>query len=92
MRHFIYKKNIPLSYERQGYIYFCCKSYGRLPERQKQKIRDTAARECGPYAEPVMRFVTGDEGAAAICASAYISDMTLYRAVRRFYLGFPRAL
>lgn len=84
------KRMIPLSYDRQGYIYFVCKNYARLPKRQQETIRKTAEMACGDYADPVLRFVTTDDGALAVCRDAFISEPTLYRAVRRFYLDFPR--
>ena len=35
---FRYKKSIPVSYERQGYIYFTSLLYWELPKRTQEKI------------------------------------------------------
>ncbi len=42
-RVFRYKKSIPVSYERQGYIYFTSLLYWELPKRTQEKILNCAS-------------------------------------------------
>ena len=35
---FRYKKSVPVSYERQGYIYFASRLYRELTEEQQRKL------------------------------------------------------
>lgn len=35
---FRYKKSVPVSYERQGYIYFSSLLYREMPEKAQRKI------------------------------------------------------
>ena len=86
------KKSIPLSYARQGYVYFRSLMFAELTERQQEIIRDVARRAGGENAAAVLRFVTSDEGATKIGMEHHISRETLDRAVRRYYLLFPKNL
>lgn len=90
---FRYKKSIPLSYERQGYIYFASKLYRELTPRAQQKIVDLCV-ECGRgNYQALFEFVTTDTGAAALCLKYHIaSETTIYRMVREYYLKFPKNL
>ena len=89
---FGWKKSIPLSYERQGYIFFVCRAWKDLPANQRRQIEQTAEQACGEYAKAVLRFVTTDDGETRITTRYNLSEATLRRAVRRFYLAFPRHL
>ena len=80
-----YKRSVPVSYDRQGYIYFLCKGYGDwCGEEERKRIRVHAKQSGGPY----YRALTTDAGAVAVCEKHHISQSTLERAVRRFYTGF----
>lgn len=86
------KRSIPLSYARQGYICFRSLMYDELTERQREIIRDIARRAGGEHAAAVLRFVTTEEGATKISMEHHISRETLDRAVRKYYLLFPKNL
>lgn len=86
------KKSIPLSEERQGYIYYVSLLYRELPRSKQERIRAAAEAAGGPYAEAVLEFVTTSHGADEVSRRHYISRETLDRAVRRYYLSFPRSL
>lgn len=87
---FRFKRSIPVSYDRQGYIYFTSRLFRDLPERQRQEILDLC-RECGgEYAAALLEFVTSDATATEICMKHNVSRSTLERAVRRYYMGFGR--
>ncbi len=84
-----YKRSVPVSYDRQGYIYFLCKGYDDwCSEEERKRIRVHAKRSGGPYCRALMEFLTTDAGAVAVCEKHHISQSTLERAVRRFYTEF----
>lgn len=89
---FRYKRSLPVSYERQGYIYFASRLYEDMPERAQQTI-DALCRHCGgEYCRALHEFVTTDAGATAVCTRHHLSPSTLERIVRRYYEQFPRKL
>lgn len=89
---FRYKSKIPISYTRQGYIFFTSRMYQDLPEKRKQKIRELCAEHGGEYAGALLEFVTTDLGATMVCMRHNLSRSTLERVVRRYYEGFPVVL
>ena len=90
---FRYKKSVPVSYERQGYIYFSSLLYREMPERAQRKILNLCM-ECGggDYYRALFEFVTTDANATYICMKHNLSRSTLERIVRKYYEGFPRRL
>ena len=89
---FRFKRGIPVSYEEQGYIYFTSRRYRELTPGQQEKIR-RLCREAGrEHADALFAFVTTDSGAEAVCTKYYISESTLERVVKRYYLAFQQTL
>ena len=86
------KKSVPLSYARQGYVYFRSLMFDELTARQQEVIRAVCRRAGGEHAGAVLDFVTTDEGATAISLRHNISRETLDRAVRKYYVLFPKNL
>lgn len=66
--------------------------YPELSENRKAAIRECCRLAGGEYADAVFEFVTSDDGATAICLRHHLSRETLDRAVRRYYLAFPKNL
>ena len=65
----------------------------RFMTLQEQQRLERVCREAGrEHARAVMDFVTTDAGAASVCARHYLSQSTLERAVRRFYVLFAEEL
>ena len=89
---FRFKKSVPVSYDRQGYIYFVSRLYAQLTARQQKKIVDLCAQAGGEYHAALFEFVTTDAGATAVCMRHHLSQSTLERAVRRYYEQFPPRL
>jgi len=89
---FRFKRSIPLPYVRQGYIYFISRKYNELTQRQRERIDGLCAEAGGEYAAALLEFVTTDKGEVAICLKHHVSDQTLRRCVRRYYLAFPERL
>ncbi len=90
---FRFKRGIRVGYARQGYIYFTSLLYKSLP-KSKKKIIDDLCRKCGEdYWMALREFVTNENvKAETIALKYYISESTLYRAVRKYYESFPRTL
>lgn len=86
---FRFHPSMGLSYERQGYIYFVCRSYSRLCRDDQERIRRAADNCCGEYADAVMRLVTSGDSYQRVAGEHYLSTNTLYRAVTEFYKAFP---
>ena len=90
---FRFKKSIPLSYERQGYIFFMSKLYKELPPAAQQKIVNLCLECGGENYRALFDFMTTDAGAVALCLKYHIaSETTIYRMVREYYLKFPKYL
>ena len=87
---FRYKKSVPVSYERQGYIYFRSRCYKDLPEQEKRQIVNLCMTAGGAYYQALFEFVTSDEGATAVCMRHHLSRSTLERAVRKYYTSFQQ--
>ena len=89
---FRYKKSVPVSYDRQGYVYFTSRLYRELPTRRQERIIGLCQRCGGEYGQALFEFVTGGAGAEVVCARHHLSRSTLERAVRRYYRNFPLPL
>ncbi len=89
---FRFKKGVPLSYEEQGYIYFTSRRYKRLPEDAQRRILNLCMEAGGAHYQALFAFVTTDIGAAAVCARHFLSESTLERIVRKYYIGFSKYL
>ena len=86
---FRFKKSVPVSYERQGYIYFKSRCYHDMTAREQHRLVNLCLSAGGQYYQPLFEFVTSDEGATAICLRHHLSRSTLERAVRKYYTDFP---
>lgn len=89
---FRYKSGVDVDYDRQGYIYFVSRMYKSLSPEDQQKILNLCIQHGGEHYKALFDFVTTDTTATALCLKYYISRSTLYRAVRRYYEGFPEKL
>lgn len=86
---FRYKKSVPVSYERQGYIYFKSRCYQELPEKERHRLLNLCLEAGGEYYQALFEFVTTDEGATSVCMRHHLSRSTLERAIRKYYTSFP---
>ena len=89
---FRYKQGVPLSYNRQGYVYFQSLLYKELPSKDRQKIDKLCQEAAGSYWRAVLEFVTTSANATYIEREYNISRATLYRYVQKYYMIFPRKL
>ena len=89
---FRFKKAIPVDYDAQGYIYFLSKRYKDLPAAAKRRIEGICRTAGGEHHQALLEFVTTDAGAVAVCCRYYISQSTLERIVRKYYIAFAKSL
>lgn len=92
MRKFRFKHGIPLEYDTQGYIYFLSRRYRRLPLAKRRKIDELCSKAGGEYAPALKEFITTDRGATEVCGKYSISQSTLERMVKQYYLEFSETL
>ena len=89
---FRFKSSVPVSYDRQGYIYFASRLYKEMPQRTQQAIVNLCMECGGEYHQALFEFVTTDAGATNVCMRHHLSRSTLERAVRKYYERFPREI
>lgn len=89
---FRFKSGVKVDYNRQGYIYFTSRLYKELRPEAQQRILNLCIEHGGEYYQALFEFVTTDATATALCMKHYISKMTLYRAVRKYYENFLQNL
>lgn len=92
MGKFRFKRGIPVSYDEQGYIYFLSQRYRHLPLAKRKKIDELCRRAGAEYETALKGFVTTDRGAEEICGKYHISQSTLERMVKRYYVEFSEML
>lgn len=90
---FRYKPSIPVSYDRQGYIYFKSLTYRDMTPRQQERIRGLCERTAGTLSQALLEYVTTGDSVKAVCHRHYIASPTsIYRALKRYYVQFPMDL
>ena len=89
---FRFKKSVPVGYDLQGYIYFTSKLYKVLPAAEQKWIQNLCMEAGGEYYQALYEFVTSDEGATAVCRKHFLSQSTLERMVRKYYILFAETI
>ena len=89
---FRFKKSVPVDYDLQGYIYFTSRLYRSLPQEAQHRILNLCLEAGGEYYQALFEFVTTDVGATAVCTKHFLSQSTLERIVRRYYILFSESL
>lgn len=89
---FRYKNSVPLGYDLQGYIYFLSKLYKKLPKKRQEMILSACMTAGGEYYQALFEFVTSDVGATAVCMKHFLSQSTLERIVRKYYIEMSKSI
>ena len=89
---FRFKKSVPVEYDLQGYIYFSSKLCRTLPVAEQNRIQNLCVEAGGEYYQALYEFVTSDMGAAAVCRKYFLSQSTLERMVRKYYIMFAESI
>ena len=82
---FKFRKNLKISYQKQGYIHFTSHNYSKLKKADKDVIDELCRVAGGEYASALKRFMTTDTTAMAVCIDYFLSKATLYRCVDRYF-------
>ena len=86
------KQSVPVDYNLQGYIYFTSKLYATLNKETQQQILELCTKAGGEYYQALCEFVTTDVGATVVCRKHFLSQSTLERIVRRYYIFFAESI
>ena len=84
-------KSIPVSYKRQGYIFFLCLNYNYLSEEMKQRIVQLCIDISAEDYRPLFKFLTTnpDEMPAWRIAGEYFIPVNrLYKLRKEFYIKY----
>ena len=81
-------RGVPLPEEKQGLIRYTCLTYDSQPPRTRRKIDRLIQDSGGEYAEALRLVMLTRESMTAIALRHHVSEETLYRARRRFYLSW----
>ncbi len=87
---FRFKRAVPVGYDRQGLIFFVSRAYRELPLTAQNKILRLCTEAGGEHYQALFEFVTTDRGAMAVCMKHHLSESTLERVVRRYYVLFAQ--
>ncbi len=91
MKKFKYMPSCPLSYQEQGAIWFTCQTYRRQPEEIRAKIKAVCTRVAGGDGmkrKAILCFMTTRASWRECCDRHFISDDTLNRLRKAFYMEF----
>ena len=88
---FRFKKSIPVEYDLQGYIYFTSQLYRNMDQASQGKILRLCRKAGGEYHQALFEFVTSNVGATAVCRKYFLSQSTLERIVRRYYILYAES-
>ena len=89
---FRFKKSVPVDYDLQGYIYFASRLHRSLPADAQKKILNLCVEAGGEYYKALYEFMTSDVGATAVCRKHFLSQSTLERIVKKYYILFSESL
>ncbi len=86
---FRYRKSLKnISYDEQGYIYFKCRMFKKLTQREKEKLLTLCFIAGGDDWKAVYDYLFAGHSEAKVCMEHCISKATLQRMVNRFYQRF----
>ena len=63
---FRYKRSIPVSEDKQGYVYYASRLYSQMDRKGREAIHRLCQAAGGEYSEALLEFVTTDATATAI--------------------------
>lgn len=92
MKGFRYKRSIPVAYDRQGFIYFLTRRYAELTASERKLIRRIAEKAAGEHKDALMAYITTGAEGIEVCTKHFLSESTLERCVRRFYIAFDKCM
>ena len=93
---FRYKKSLDkkygIDYDLQGHIYFTSKQYKKLPVRTQRKVLNLCMAAGGEYYQALFELVTTNADPVTVCRKHFLSQSTLERIVRKYYIRFAESI
>lgn len=89
---FKFKRSIPVSYEKQGYIYFVGRNFKNLPDEKQRQVKELCLKAGGEYHEALFELLTTDTTVTKICLKYSLSEATLLRVARKYFIEFSKVL
>ena len=86
-------KSIPLSYKRQGYIFFLCQNYAYLENKIQTRINQLCLELTSEDYQALFKFLTtapNDVPAWRIAQDYFIPVNRLYKLRKDFYLEYDK--
>lgn len=86
-------KSIPVSYKRQGYIFFTCLNYGYLSGKMQERIYQLCIEVTSEHYQALFKFLTTDPNdlpAWRISQEYGIPVNNLYKLRKQFYLLYEK--
>ena len=81
-------KGVKLSYERQGFVRFCCLTYDEQPEEVQRRIANLCVEVGAEDWQALFELMTTQEQAMALSVKHHIGATTLYRLRVKFYYAW----
>ena len=79
-------RGIPLPEEKQGLVRYTCLCYRDMPKHTQEKIQRLCRDAGGAYSAALWEVMCTRETVTAIALRHHVSEMTLYRARKVFFL------
>ena len=83
------KKGVHRPLEEQRYICAVSQMYRRLDPDKQARIRQLCRQAAPGYEEALLAFVTTSRTTTSVAMEFFISEATLHRAARRYFVIFP---
>ena len=84
-KRFKYLRSVKKDYAMQGYIFFCCRNYRRLPPHIQGKIDSLCEAAGGEHAAALKAQLCTDMPWQTVCVDYALDEKTLRRVRKRFY-------
>lgn len=89
---FRFRKNLKVSYQKQGYIHFVTRQYYKLKKEERAEIDELFRLAGGEYFEALKRIMTTDVSIYRVCDEMYLSKATLCRCINRYIKLFAERI
>lgn len=83
-------KSLNMSYNKQGLIYFTCANFDSQPPEVQDKILNLCMKIGKEYYQALFDMMTTGKGVLEISNKYYISESTVFRLKRKFYIEWEK--
>lgn len=85
MERFHFKQQLKLGYIMQGYIFFTCQNYRRLPQEYQKKIESLCEVAGGEYKDALLEVMTTRRTILCVARRHHMGERTLRNKTEKFY-------